>query len=180
MKIELGGSGAGNKYARGDDWVNIDLDPGATIQHDLDKLPWPVQDDAAEEIYTSHCLEHLQDPNAVLNEIARIGRVGAKVEIRCPHPFNHLAMVAGHKHVFSPVQAINMEVYFPQDFWPNPKRLRLGPIEYAPTFLLHAAKGEMPFLKAYPDDVIMRWIPGTCHECRFHYTVVENEYYKKP
>lgn len=177
MKLELGGSGADGKYARGDGWTNIDISATADVVHDLNATPWPIEADTVDAVYSSHCLEHLDCPFAVLNELVRICRVGADIEIRVPHPASQMAMVAGHKHVFSPLQAINVDRHFPENFWKERKRLKLEGIDYAPTLLLEEAKQELPFLRGVDNRAIMRWIPGTCHESRFHYRCVENEYY---
>lgn len=172
MNLELGGG----SYARGAGWVNLDKCDGADIRHDLDSTPWPLGDDSVSAVYSSHCLEHLRNPFLAFAEICRVCALGAPVEIRTPHPHSHLAMTAGHIHVFSPLQAENMERHFPRDFWKDQKRMRLDRIEYAPTFLLDQAKAELPFLRGLSDEVVMRWVPGACHECRFFYTVIENEY----
>lgn len=177
MKLELGGSGANGAYVRGDGWLNMDVASSADIRHDANLAPWPLADDSVEAVYSSHCLEHLDGPFLAFAEICRVCRIGSPVEIRVPHPASHLAMVHGHKHVYGPLAAINIETYFPADFWRKRKRLRLERIEYAPSLLLEEAKRELPFLFGLSDETIQRWIPGTCHECRFFYAVTANEFY---
>ena len=169
MKIELGGGGR----PRGDGFLNVDLVPGADIKHDLDVRPYPFDDDTITEVYSSHCLEHLDDPHSVLVELCRICVPGALVEIRVPHPSSDLAMVWTHKHVFSPVCAINMDEHFPDDFWPktNPKRMKLLRLGYGPTFLLAEARRELPFLAGLSDETVMKYVPRTCHEVMFYYQV---------
>jgi hypothetical protein len=163
MKIELGGG----TYPRGDGWINVDLIDSADVVHDLNKVPWPFAGNSVEAVYSSHCLEHLQSVTATFDELCRVCVLGASIEVRAPHPSSHLAMVEGHRHVFSPVTAINMDRYFPDLFWKRPKRLSLQGIEYHPTFLLHEARAELPFLSGISDESVMKWIPGTCHECRY-------------
>lgn len=175
MKLELGG---GTK-ARGDGWINMDQCESADIRHDLNVVPWPIDSGTVAEIYSSHCIEHLHGPFSAFNEICRICIPGAQVEIRVPHPASHLAMTYDHKHVFSPIQAINMERFFPTEFWKLPQRMRLENILYCPTILIEECKNELPFLAGLSDEAIMKWIPGTCHECRFFYKVIENEYYPR-
>lgn len=171
-KLELGGG----TRPRGDGFANMDCLPCADIQHDLNSFPWPLADDSVCEVYSSHCLEHLPSPFPVFNELCRICRTGALIELRVPHPMADLANCAGHMQVFSPLQAVNMETYFPRDFWKLPKRMKLQRIEYGASIYLDEAKRDMPFLRKYPDEVVMKWIPRTCHECRFHYQIVENEF----
>jgi cephalosporin hydroxylase len=167
LKIELGG---GNR-ARGEGWLNVDVIESADVTHDLNSVPWPFADDSVDAVYSSHCLEHLHSMNQVFVEICRVCRVGARVELRLPHPASHMAMVESHRHVFSPVAAINMDKYFPELYWTAEKRLRLAGISYHPTFLLEEARSELPFLAGLTDESVMKWIPGTCHECRYDYTV---------
>lgn len=171
IKLELGG---GTK-PRGEGFRNVDLDPAADVVHDL-RTPLPFPDDSVSEVYSSHCLEHIPDPMVLLREIARVGRVGCAVEIRCPFPISDLAMVWDHAHVFGPMAAINVEKFFPAQHWTGPKRLKLLRMEYHPSELLQEAKRELWFLKALSDEVIMKWIPRTCHETRFFYLVVKNEF----
>jgi ubiquinone/menaquinone biosynthesis C-methylase UbiE len=172
MKLELGGG----MRPRGDGWANIDLVPTADIVHDLNVRPWPIADESVSAVYSSHCLEHLQDPHAVLLEIARVCVVGATVELRVPAPGSDLEFVWTHLHCFSPVQAINMDRFFPADFWKLPKRLRLDSIQYEPSILLAEFRTEMPMFADVSDQAVMKWFSRTAHECRFVYTVVENEH----
>jgi hypothetical protein len=173
MKLEIGG---GNDFARGNGWTNMDQLPGADIQHDLNVKPWPVADDSVDEIYTSHCIEHVQCPISFLHECARIGKVGCTVEIRCPSPYSDLAMVAGHVSVFSPQAARNMDVHFPRLFWKDKKRPRLVSWHFGANERLHEAKQELPFLKGLSDHLIMKYIPGCAHETVFQYVIQANEY----
>lgn len=175
MKLEMGGG----VKPLGGDWTNLDMLPSADITHDLDTAPWPIADDSVNEFYSAHCLEHLKYPLMVFDEISRICKIGAPVEIRVPHPNSDLAMVFTHIHVFSPIAALNMEDHFPEEFWKKPKRLKLLNMEYAPSIHLEFAKKELPFLRGLDDRIIMRWIQGTCHEVRFFYKVIENEYYDR-
>lgn len=176
MKLELGGG----VKPRGEGFVNLDKLDVADIQHDITDYPWPIEDDLVTEVYSSHCIEHIPDPMKMLREIARVGVLGCRVEIRCPHPISDLAMVWDHRHTFSPIAAWNADQYFPHEHWFGPKRLKLQHIEYRPSILLGEARRELPFLRGLSDEVVMKWIPRTCHECCFHYVVVGNEHYAFP
>ena len=173
MRLEIGG---GNNFARGDGWVNLDQIEGADIRHDLNVKPWPLADDSVDEIYSSHCIEHVQCPIGFLQECARIGKVGCPIEIRCPSPYSDLAMVAGHVSVFSPQAARNMDIHFPKLFWTAAKRPKLVSFHMNSNERLREAKRELPFLHGLSDDVIMKYIPGCAHETVFHYVVQVNEY----
>ena len=167
LKIELGGG----SRARGDGFANIDIDPVADFHWNLDEVPYPFPDESVDELYSSHCMEHLECPHRAFKEIARICKVGAPVEIRVPHPASHMAMCAGHNHVVSPLMVENMDVHFPELHWTGARRLKLQSLEYGPTGWLDQAKRELPFLKGLDDQTIMRWIPNTCHESVFRFMV---------
>lgn len=173
MRLEIGGG----TLQRGGDWVNLDIIESADIRHDLNVTPWPLADESVDEIYSSHCIEHVDDPCVFLNECARIGKIGCKIEIRCPAPTAHLAVIAGHKHVFSLQNARNMDVHFPAMFWKAKRRPVLKGFHLNPSEMLEWAKRELPMLRGLSDQVIMFWIPGTAHENVFQYEVEENAHY---
>jgi SAM-dependent methyltransferase len=77
--------GCGNDVLPG--WVNHDLAalPGVDVVHDLDSYPWPFDDDRFTEIRMHHVLEHLREPVQAIEEIHRIARNGATVQIRVPY-----------------------------------------------------------------------------------------------
>ena len=152
MKLEIGG---GANFARGAGWVNLDMCPEADILHNLDIMPWPLADDAADEIYSSHCIEHVEDSNSFFFECARIGRIGCTIEIRCPAPFSELAYVSGHRSVVSPQHCRNVEIYFPKLYWQKPKRLKFMSHIFQASEKLERAKTELLFLKGLNDQQIM-------------------------
>ena len=170
LKVELGGG----TRAFGNGFANIDVDPAADFQWNLDETPYPFPDDSVNEVYSSHCLEHLECPHRTLKEIARICCVGSRVEIRVPHPASHMAMCAGHKHVFSPLMVENIDKHFPELHWTGEKRLKLTGMNYNPTTWLPDAKRELPFLSGLDDQTIMKWIPNTAHETVFVFEVRKN------
>ena len=87
MKLNLG---CGSEHLSG--WVNVDRFPAAhpDLVHDLERLPWPFPDDAAEEVLLKHVLEHLgRDSDTflgILKELYRVCAPGARVRIVVPHP----------------------------------------------------------------------------------------------
>lgn len=165
LKVELGG---GPKPRDG--YLNVDICERADIRWDLNDTPWPLADDSVQDLYSSHCLEHVKDSNAALHEIARVCKVGAHIEIRVPHPGSGMALCTGHHHILSPQQMENSCIHFPDEFFPD-KKLVLLRTEYGPTTWLADAKREMPFLRKLPDHIIMKYIPNTCHESIFTLSV---------
>ncbi len=85
-------------------YVNVDLSPGMPgvgLVHDLDRMPWPFENDSIDEIVMAHCLEHLADCNAAMREIHRILRPGTRAIISVPHFTWQLAYAdPTHKHFF--------------------------------------------------------------------------------
>jgi len=67
--------------------VGIDLRPGPCVDivHDLNRFPWPLEDNRFETVLCSHVLEHLADLPAVMREIHRVCKPGARVRIVTPH-----------------------------------------------------------------------------------------------
>lgn len=59
--------------------------PNVDVVHDLDKIPWPFKDNTFDHIVCKHSLNHLSDFIKVMEEIHRIGKPNATVEILAPH-----------------------------------------------------------------------------------------------
>jgi len=75
---------------------------GVDIVHDLDHFPYPLSDSSFDRIILRHVVEHVSDVVALMEEIHRIGRPGAIVEIYTPH-FTSASSFSDptHKHHFS-------------------------------------------------------------------------------
>jgi len=72
---------------RKDGYVNVDYYANAEpdIRHDLNRFPYPFEDDRFALIEADHLLEHLQDPFRVMRELHRISRRDGLIIIRVPH-----------------------------------------------------------------------------------------------
>lgn len=169
LKVEIGGGRYPLPKDRG--YINVDQIPTADVIHDLDVYEWPFSDESVGRLYSSHCFEHLKDPDRALQEVARICVVGAHVEIKVPHPRSDMAMCPGHVSVISPIHILNVVHYFPENYWTGARRLYLQNIQYGCSVSLTQAYEELPFIRDLPAEVVMRWIPGTCHETIFTFTV---------
>lgn len=94
--------GCGKNKIKGAIGIDISPNSDADIIHDLNKFPYPIADSAFDEIYCLDVLEHLEDVMAVMHEVNRIGKIGAKVFIRVPHFSSYHAFTdLTHKHFFS-------------------------------------------------------------------------------
>jgi ubiquinone/menaquinone biosynthesis C-methylase UbiE len=176
LRVELGGG----RYPRGEGFLNVDQPdcPSVDLPVDFEKLGrdgcrLPFDDDSVDEIFSSHCLEHVWPYDGLLHEIARVCKLGAPVEIRVPHWNQQMAMCNDHKHTVSPDQVDHWSKTA-LDFWWGGcrKRLELLRTEWIASAYFAEAKGLFPHLT---DEQVMRFIPSTCHENRFHFTVIENK-----
>ena len=173
MKLEIGG---GNRN-RGEGWVNVDLCESADVKHDLNVTPWPFESGSVDELYSSHCIEHVKCPIAFLREVARICKIGATVEIRCPDACSEMAMVAGHESVVSLNFFRHIDTVFPELFWTGyEQRLRVVRIEKGgDDYWFPLARGNKIF-RGWTDEDILQFVPRTCHENRIHMTVAKSEF----
>lgn len=110
MKLNLG---CGSDRRPG--WVNVDKYPAAEPDQvvDLERLPWPWPDDAAEAVLLRHVLEHLGRDTEVylgiVKELWRVCRPGATVEIVVPHP-RHDSFLNDPTHV-RPVTPAGLQMF---------------------------------------------------------------------
>jgi SAM-dependent methyltransferase len=84
--------------------IGVDLDyPG------YDGVVLPFDDESQDAVYSSHCLEHLDDPRIALREWHRVTKIGGFVVIAVPH--QHLyekknalpsRWAEDHKHFYTP------------------------------------------------------------------------------
>ena len=110
MKLNLG---CGNKILDG--YVNVDKFDlyNVDIKHDLEKLPYPFDDNSVEEIIMSHVLEHIgQDPDVFINilkELYRICNNLALIKIAVPHP-RHDDYISDPTHV-RPITVLGLSLF---------------------------------------------------------------------
>ena len=77
--------GCGRRKRPGAVGIDGNSDTAADIVHDLDRFPWPLPDASFDLILCHHVIEHLGNIVRVMEELHRIGRHGAMVEIITPH-----------------------------------------------------------------------------------------------
>jgi SAM-dependent methyltransferase len=80
--LELGCGRSKHAGAIGIDRVAL---PGVDIVHDLNRHPYPFDDNTFDEVYAIHVIEHLDSVLAVMEEIYRISKPNARVTIITPH-----------------------------------------------------------------------------------------------
>ena len=90
MKLNLG---CGNKILDG--YINVDKFElyNIDLKHDLEKFPYPFEDNTVQEIILSHVLEHIgQSPEIfikIIKELYRICKNQALIKISVPHPLHN-------------------------------------------------------------------------------------------
>lgn len=92
--------GAGNDIKDG--WINHDLVqlPGINIVHDLNVFPWPWKEHEIDEVFAKDILEHVPNLIKVLEELHRVSRPGAILQIAVPY-WNSFEFVTDPTHVNS-------------------------------------------------------------------------------
>jgi len=103
-------------------YINVDLDlkAQADVFHDLNKFPYPFENNSFSLIEADHLLEHLSNVLEVMKELHRILKPGGKLIIRVPH------FSRGFSH---PDHKIGFDITFPYYFSPTFKGGYTG-IEY--------------------------------------------------
>lgn len=111
LKLNLG---CGKKIIEG--YLNADRNDnlGAEIICDLEVFPYPFKDNECAYILMDNVLEHLEDTIKVMEELHRISKPGAIIEIIVPHysscgAFSHIT----HKRFFGSGSFNN----FQEDYW---------------------------------------------------------------
>jgi SAM-dependent methyltransferase len=98
MKLNLGSY---THHKAGFESVDCRALPGVDHVVDLNQMPWPWTTDSIDEVWTSHCLEHLSDPLAAIHEIRRILKPGAPFTIIVPNAAGYMGVAAGHRSFLS-------------------------------------------------------------------------------
>jgi SAM-dependent methyltransferase len=96
--------GCGSAKTPGAVGLDISADTDADIVHDLDELPYPIEDASFDQILMQDVIEHVREPIRVFEELHRIARPGARIQLRTPHFSSILAYGdPTHRHYFSTI-----------------------------------------------------------------------------
>ncbi len=77
--------GCGANKREGALGVDIHPYPGVDLVTDLNRTPWPLENDHFDRIICSHFIEHVAEPVVFFRELHRIAKSGALVHITTPH-----------------------------------------------------------------------------------------------
>lgn len=94
-------------------YINVDWDPAVDpdVLHDLNKFPYPFEENSFDVVEADHVLEHVDRVFTVMKEIHRILKPGGILKIKTPHfsrGFTHVE----HTHGFD----VTFPLYFRADF----------------------------------------------------------------
>ncbi|HEY3830260.1 MAG TPA: methyltransferase domain-containing protein [Solirubrobacteraceae bacterium] len=96
--------GCGSSKTPGAVGLDVSADTDADVVHDLDAFPYPIEDASFDQILLQDVLEHVQRPIALFEELHRIARPGARIQLRTPHFSSVLAYGdPTHRHYFSTI-----------------------------------------------------------------------------
>ena len=84
-------------------YINLDFiqAQGIDVVHNLNKLPYPFQDNCFDKIIALQVIEHLNDYNHTIKEMNRILRRGGEIVIEVPHFTSMTAFHPEHKLFFN-------------------------------------------------------------------------------
>lgn len=135
--------GCGARKAEGAFGIDAVGLPGVDLVHDLQRRPYPLPDDCADEVVLNHVLEHFADPLPVMEEVWRIARHGGRVRIRTPHysgryawndPTHRRAFTSESFNYFGEngysyysrarfrVAHVRLKYFMEEQLWPRPHR----------------------------------------------------------
>ena len=169
MKMNLN-LGCGSKIY--DDYVNVDKFDlyDIDIQHDLEKFPYPFDDNSVEEIILSHVLEHIgQDPAIfikILKEFYRICKNQALINISVPHP-RHDDFISDPTHV-RPITVTGLSLF---DKAHNEEWERIGAAN-TPLGLIHNLNFKIESVSyKIEDDIMSKFKEGEIDQQRFDFMI---------
>jgi SAM-dependent methyltransferase len=85
------------------DTISVDKNKEAKpdIIHDLNDIPYPFKNNYFDKVNLRHVLEHLDEPEKVLNEVLRISKDNALIYIEVPHFSIYASHIFNHKKTYS-------------------------------------------------------------------------------
>jgi SAM-dependent methyltransferase len=94
--------GCGSNKWPGSVGVDISSNTDADIVHDLNVYPYPLEDSCFDQVLLQDVVEHIDEPIRLMEEVHRVCRPRARVQLRTPHFSSVLAYGdPTHRHYFS-------------------------------------------------------------------------------
>jgi len=96
--------GCGSAKTPGAVGLDVSASTDADVVHDLDVYPYPIDDESFDQILLQDVLEHVAQPIRLFEELHRIARPAARIQLRTPHFTSALAYGdPTHRHYFSTI-----------------------------------------------------------------------------
>lgn len=113
MRIDIG---CGPKKRPG--YLGVDHSPHEGVDYvcDIERDALPFEDTSVSDVFSSHCLEHLRDPERFFREIGRVAKDGACVEIWTPYAFSNGAFMFSHLQFLTEDHYAHMCILFPEAY----------------------------------------------------------------
>jgi SAM-dependent methyltransferase len=94
--------GCGSTKFPGAVGLDMSAETAADIVHDLDEFPYPIEESSFDQVLLQDVIEHVKEPIRVFEELHRIARPAARIQLRTPHFSSALAYGdPTHRHYFS-------------------------------------------------------------------------------
>ncbi len=77
--------GCGTEKSPGSTGIDFITHPNVDFTHNLEAFPWPLKDNEYDLILAKDFLEHIENVVKTMEEIHRVAKPGAIVEIWTPH-----------------------------------------------------------------------------------------------
>jgi len=187
MKVEIGG---GPIPLNG--YVNVDHMDHPLVNHkvDLNKERLPFTDNSVDEIYSSHCLEHLSPGNGFIHcieEMWRVSKPDAKWFLKVPY-FNSHHTVANPFHTNNIFNEYTFHYFSAEHKEQDTTMVRKGSI--SETWILATLDVQkiefgyftnFKYLENMPEDIQSNSrlkYPNVVNEIRYHIRVVKPDFWE--
>ena len=111
LKIDLG---CGSSKRPG--YIGVDTVAGDSVDHviNIQNERLPFADRSVDEIYSSHCFEHIDNFSLTFREISRVAKEGALLEFWTPHAWSDEGFIYDHVTHFTALHYLHPGKVFPE------------------------------------------------------------------
>lgn len=168
--------GCGNKKPEG--WLGVDINNTEEVDviQDLDESDWKLLDNHFEEVIAENLFEHLSNPVVFMEELSRICKDGAEIEIKGPHLSSNNWHDPTHKRLLGRKTFENFTVSGEYSFYSNStfeileKEILFAPFRKQPhKHIGYLLANNIPEL--FENTVLSRLLPA--RDIRFRIKVVK-------
>ncbi len=105
--------GSGPIYRKGFTRMDFDKNVRPDILWDLNKFPWPIDNDSYDRVESHHTIEHLPEISPFLREVTRIAKDGSTYRFEFPH-YSVAFIEPGHRRGYG-LHALSYHKQFVND-----------------------------------------------------------------